>query len=529
MRWTCTRTRILAMWVFFSAWLCLTAQGAIIPVWNALDEGEGSLRDAISQANDGDQIDLMMSQIGDGGTLRLNSGLIITNRVAITTNGKGRPRLASARATIDTLLITITTNASVTIRNVIIEGQGTAQGFVVEGSLSAKRCDFHDLRATEGAAIFVGPSGEIKLDGCVFRQNLARRGAGIFNHGRATLDACEFTSNTTRHPDEGLIDLAIGGSAIFNAGGSVKLKACLLDRNYTEGSGAGIYQWQGVIELTNGTRVINNRARRIGGGIYACSRSVILGAYASMKDDPPAIEELNVMCNHADSGPDKGNNIWESGRSSQIHQSDPDADENACLNQRPAAWYSCLDILRSEKANQAFESTTPFPKAQSFRTGNTESEPLGAQVRMYVRRFHSDAPKKIRLRVLSALPRGIHRKDMGLEELKGNVDWSAVDQLTVASGEADVRKDVDGWLSFSFNTPPKRLEKNREYFLYLEPHDPSMLDVRWYSSRPGPETRSPYRQGTGWVYVYDWNDNSNYRPQYAHRIDYAFRLYLGKN
>ena len=521
----CTRGLAPLVTGMFLALMAWTANGARIPVWNALDEGEGSLRSAIHAAKPGDTVEVIMSRIGDGGSLRLNSGLTVTNQVIITTKGDGRPRLMAARPSIELLIFDVSKEASLTLQNLIIDGHGSSQGIRLDGQAAIENCDFKNLRGTEGAGIHVTTNGTLKATLCNFSGNMARRGAGAFVMGSASFDNCSFLSNSTRKPTESIIDLSIGGSAIFNAGGSVSLKDSQIRRNTTEGSGGGIFCWKGVITVSGDCIIHENLADSFGGGIYACGRSAIIGAYSSIAEKPPSIEKLNVHCNL--SPDEQGPNIWQSARSSSFYKSDPDADKTAPINRRPEVWYKCMTIEKVEKTWTAHDDSTSYPRAQSFKVGDHEAELLGAQVKLFVHRNKSSAPLKIKLRVLKDLPRGVYGKNMTPAQLRGNVDFRGVNALTIAEAEADVKKDVDGWLSFTFKNPKERLSRFGKYFLYLEAHDPEYFDIRWYSTKPGPEKFTPYRWGSGWIYVFDWNDNSNYRKVFPHHMDYAFRVHLG--
>ena len=57
----CTRGLAPLVTGMFLALMAWTANGASIPVWNALDEGEGSLRSAIHAAKPGDTVEVIMS------------------------------------------------------------------------------------------------------------------------------------------------------------------------------------------------------------------------------------------------------------------------------------------------------------------------------------------------------------------------------------------------------------------------------------------------------------------------------------
>ena len=78
-----------AIWLILACALTIPAHAATIMVTNTNDNGPGSLRQALADANDGDTIDAT----GVSGTITLTSGQLLVDK-SVTINGAGADVLA---------------------------------------------------------------------------------------------------------------------------------------------------------------------------------------------------------------------------------------------------------------------------------------------------------------------------------------------------------------------------------------------------------------------------------------------------
>src|SRR6266404_5439329 len=78
-----------AIWLMLACVLTIRAQATTIIVTNTNDNGSGSLRQALLEANDGDTIDAT----GISGAIILTSGVLLVDR-SVAINGAGADMLA---------------------------------------------------------------------------------------------------------------------------------------------------------------------------------------------------------------------------------------------------------------------------------------------------------------------------------------------------------------------------------------------------------------------------------------------------
>ena len=83
-----SRTTIFAIAVLLLAATMMSAHAATITVTNTNDSGPGSLRQALTSANDGDTITFAVR-----GTITLTSGTLVIDK-SVTISGPGADRLA---------------------------------------------------------------------------------------------------------------------------------------------------------------------------------------------------------------------------------------------------------------------------------------------------------------------------------------------------------------------------------------------------------------------------------------------------
>ena len=162
-----------------------SAQGATLTVVNLNDDGVGSLRQAVADAGDGDQIDFDDSL---SGTLTLTSGtLTLTGKSvtitgptseAVEINGNGKRIFAVANGTLAI--------SGLTFRNGRAAGGHGGAIWITGGQLGLANCEFFDNAATGisggdggfGGAVFA-TGAVVQVTGCLFQNNTATGARGL--------------------------------------------------------------------------------------------------------------------------------------------------------------------------------------------------------------------------------------------------------------------------------------------------------------------------------------------------------------
>jgi hypothetical protein len=189
-----------------------SARAATITVTNTNDSGAGSLRQALTDALDGDTINFAVT-----GTIGLTSGeLLVNNSVTISGPGAG---------------------------SLTVDGNANSRVFHIG---SDKTVSIFGLTITDGNA-----SGNYPDD----------RGAGIYNdHATLTLSNCTISGNSAA---------GIGGGT-YNDNAILTLNNCAIASN-SAGFGSGIFNdgfaGSATLQINNST-ISSNAAINNGGGIY---------------------------------------------------------------------------------------------------------------------------------------------------------------------------------------------------------------------------------------------------------------------
>lgn len=230
---------LLFVCLFFIA----EAQAATFTVLNLNDSGTGSLRQAISDANDLGGADTILFQDGLTGTITLTGGqLVITDSVTITGPG--------AR------VLTVSGNHSSRVFDIAgdfatinISGITIANGFA---------------DASHGGGIRNNVTNTLNLDGVTVTDNSASgHGGGILNY--STLNIINSTISYNVSPSN-------GGGINNNLGGILNISNSTISDNTATGAdpiygnaGGGIINFN-QMSLNNVT-ISNNNASTVGGGI----------------------------------------------------------------------------------------------------------------------------------------------------------------------------------------------------------------------------------------------------------------------
>jgi len=205
-------TSFIAIAVLLLCALENSARAATITVTNTNDSGAGSLRQALTDALDGDTINFAVT-----GTIGLTSGELLVNK-SVTISGPGAGSLT-------------------------VDGNANSRVFHIG---SDKTVSIFGLTITDGNA-----SGNYPDD----------RGAGIYNdHATLTLSNCTISGNSAA---------GIGGGT-YNDNAILTLNNCTIASN-SAGFGSGIFNdgfaGSATLQINNST-ISSNAAINNGGGVY---------------------------------------------------------------------------------------------------------------------------------------------------------------------------------------------------------------------------------------------------------------------
>ncbi len=234
------KSTIVAM-LFFA--LAVGLHADTITVTNTNDNGPGSLRQALADANDGDTIDFSVT-----GTIRLNSGELLVNK-SITISGPGADNL-SVDGNANSRVFHISSGITVIISGLTITNGNAC-------------CIFPD---DVGGGVY-NDHATLTLSTCIVSANASdNRGGGIFSDG-------SFGSASVVINDSTFIkNSAFSGGAIFSDGNTgtatLEVTTTVVSNNSVIADGGGIYNDHAHLTLNNSTVSLNSADGNGGGGIY---------------------------------------------------------------------------------------------------------------------------------------------------------------------------------------------------------------------------------------------------------------------
>ena len=222
--------------------VAVPVHAATITVTNTNDSGPGSLRQALTIANDGDTIGFAVT-----GTISLTSGeLVIDKNIIISGPGPGLLTVARSQQAADFRIFNIPPSHTAEIDGLTITGGslvGNGGGISSGATLTISNC------AISG--------NSITADGVEYS------GAGIYNVGTMTI------VNSTVNNNQALIVgfLPPFGGGISNDGGTLTIQNTTISENTVAGSGwgGGVYN-AGSLTAINST--IRGNTGSTGGGIF---------------------------------------------------------------------------------------------------------------------------------------------------------------------------------------------------------------------------------------------------------------------
>lgn len=237
---------LLAVALLFSP---VAIDAATITVTSNLDDGTGTLRQAILIAASGDTINFSAGLA----TIDLTSGELLINK-SLTISGPGANLLTVRRSvpaggTTFRIFDIAAGNSSITISGLTI-----AKGWALQDRLG-------------GGGILVRSGNAVTITNSIFSDNISAadrtaqlQGGGISNMGAVTVTNSTISGNITDH---------FGGGGIYNAaGGMMTITNSTISGNITHfENGAGINN-SGTMTITNSTISGNSAGEEAGGGIF---------------------------------------------------------------------------------------------------------------------------------------------------------------------------------------------------------------------------------------------------------------------
>ncbi len=264
-------------------WTLTLTVPQIFFVTNTNDAGAGSLRDAITQAQNGDLINFS-SLFNTPQTINLLTALPDINR-SITIQGTGVNLLtvrrdSNAATEFRIFSVGVATNSGVAISGMTVTGGYLSNNDDVGGGirndtgaiLSLTNVHITDNTAAIGGGVYLAPSSNGVFTNCTFSANSSTRpiygGGGIRNLGNLTVTNSAISGNR-----------AIDGGGILNSG-SLTVTDSTISGNtatYSEGSSGGIVNSGDNLTIINST-ISGNRALfgfNNGGGIRTAASGIV--------------------------------------------------------------------------------------------------------------------------------------------------------------------------------------------------------------------------------------------------------------
>jgi hypothetical protein len=276
----------MALALLVAVWMFALISGAAIPAWgstltvtNTGDSGSGSLRQAITDANNMAGDDTIIFGPGVEGEIKVRSALPELSSIRIEGPGANKLTVQPYRdlqgTNTEVRLFAVRPEATTFIDGLTIDGGrapgGDGGGVYNPGTLEITNSTISgNVADGSGGGIF--NSGTLRVENSTVCGNTSSDGGGIFSARDSTLMVVHSTVCTNAVRESG------SGGGISNAGTLTVERSTISGNDATlssedTGEGGGIFN-AGTLELTNGT-VSGNRSKAGGGGIHNASEAVI--------------------------------------------------------------------------------------------------------------------------------------------------------------------------------------------------------------------------------------------------------------
>ena len=275
------RTTTNAIGVLLFCAVVIQLQASTITVTNTNDSGPGSLRQALTNVNDGDVVNFAVS-----GTIALTNGELLVDK-SVTISGPGAATLA-VDGNFTSRVFHIGPGKTASISGLTLTGgsAGSENGGGILNDHAILTMDSCAVRNSGGFGLGGGiyndgsaGSGALTiLNSTVSRNRASYAGGGIYNDadngGNATLT---IMNSTVDGNGAAYNDIPFGGGeggGIYNSGGMMTItnssvsdnSAGLPGPNFPTGAGAGISNY-GTLTITNST-ISSNNCFLFAGGVY---------------------------------------------------------------------------------------------------------------------------------------------------------------------------------------------------------------------------------------------------------------------
>ncbi|MBN1876667.1 MAG: hypothetical protein JXA33_20745, partial [Anaerolineae bacterium] len=268
--WGLSLFLMLGMWLFSQPSI---ARAGTITVTNTLDDGTGSLRQAIAGAASSDTI--VFDDSLSGLTITLTSTLAITQNLMI--DGSELTTSVTLDGNNTVRIFKVANNAHFTLADVIL----------TQGRDPSTECDSQTFYAPEwvscGGGIKIEPGSVVTATNITVQRSHAYMGGGIYNAGTLLIRHSDILSNTSGE-----------GGGIHNthynvAIGALTVQTCTIAGNTADAAslaginaglntgGGGIYDYDGSVTVQDSTLSGNVAASPSdGGGIWSLYGSVLV-------------------------------------------------------------------------------------------------------------------------------------------------------------------------------------------------------------------------------------------------------------
>ena len=234
---------------------------ATFTVTNLDDSGDGSLRQAILDANANPGADTIDFQDELTGTITLTSGELplVTEDLtingpgifAITVSGNHAFRVFEIASGVTTII------SGLTISDGIVNiGASIGGGIFNSGTLTLTNTVLSGNSAAVAGGIFSDLNTKLTITNSTLSDNSAQAGGGILNNGMLTLTNSTLAGNTTTAP--------AGGGGIFNNGVLTITNSTLSGNSGEHGGGINVSQGTANISFTT----LSGNSASAGGGIF---------------------------------------------------------------------------------------------------------------------------------------------------------------------------------------------------------------------------------------------------------------------
>jgi hypothetical protein len=303
------RLNALVWWFAAICAVATNAHAGTLTVTSSNDNGPGSLRQTLAEANDGDKIVFSVS-----GAIDLTSGELLLDK-SVTISGPGRDNLAVDGNAISRVFHvasgTTVTISGLTIRNGMVTGNfpvGSGGGiYSFQATLTLNDCAVSGNSATYGGGVTNdayndeegGSWADLTISNSTLSDNSASYdGGGVFNiSGRWTGAVLTINNSTFTGNSAGSNGGGIDNNGYEVIGASATLNNSMLSDN-SSAYGGGIYNsadagGYGTLEVNNST-VAGNSATYGGGGVFNVS---YIGAQAVLQ-----VSNITISSNSAQTG-----------------------------------------------------------------------------------------------------------------------------------------------------------------------------------------------------------------------------------